>query len=282
VIAAYNAGPATIAKDRPLRLETLQYVINVGYYRWILRLYEPEIRSQAQVLRLRRIQRGESWDTLARATGIPASALRLYNPFLAVRPLQAGSLIAYPPAVPVNLLEYEGDEVYYTSRIGDSCLQLALVFGIPLETFRAHNDLWPLQQLPAGVRLRLALPDGSPLRNLQGVSEEQPTPEPLIEQPIQSVFMEQPRQGQDLPKAQPAEATPTPTKPSLEFATYEVQKGDTLDTIARRYSTTVRALRHTNNLRHVRLKIGTALRIPGPTGRRAMASPAVRSPPGEK
>jgi hypothetical protein len=166
-IAAYNAGPDTISKDRPLSLETLQYVLSVGHYRWVLRRYESEIRRQSQVLQLRRVQRGESWERLARATGIPADVLRLYNPFLAVRPLQAGSFIAYPPAVPANLLKYEGEEVYYTSRIGDSGLQLALIFGVPLDTFRTDNDLWQLQPLPVGVRLRLALPANSPLRQLQ-------------------------------------------------------------------------------------------------------------------
>jgi hypothetical protein len=162
-IAAYNAGPGTIAKDRPLRLETLQYVISVGHYRSVLRLHEPEIRRQAGRLQLRRVHTGDSWETLAEKLGVPHAALFLYNPFLAARPLQAGSLVAYPTAVPENVLEYEGDELYYTSRIGDSYLNLALIFGVDLETFRQHNDLWgaSARRRPS----RLAVSPFTPHRN---------------------------------------------------------------------------------------------------------------------
>src|SRR5713101_6065438 len=141
-IAAYNAGPGTVTKGRPLRLETLQYVIGIGYYKSVLRLYEPEIRRQAKTLRLQRVQEGDSWKTIAQRIGVPDHLLRLYNPFLAPRPLKAGALVAYPLSVPHDLLEYEGEHLYYTSRIGDSYLNLALVFGTDLETFRRDNDLW--------------------------------------------------------------------------------------------------------------------------------------------
>lgn len=87
---------------------------------------------------------------MGKKLGIPYAVLFLYNPFLATRPLQTGSFVAYPTSVPDNLLEYQGDDLYYMSTIGDSYLNLALIFGVDLETFRQHNDLWRLQQLPVG------------------------------------------------------------------------------------------------------------------------------------
>ena len=90
-IAAYNAGPGRIGKKRPLPLETLQYVIGVGYYKTVLRLHEPQIAQQAATIQLQRVSKGDSWETLARKTGTPAPLLRLYNPFLALRPLRTGA-----------------------------------------------------------------------------------------------------------------------------------------------------------------------------------------------
>jgi hypothetical protein len=119
-VAAYNAGPGAVGGERPLRLETLQYVINVGHYKSVLRLHEPEVRRQAQMLRLSRVRKGDSWETLARTTGVPPLVLRLYNPFLAPRPLQSGAFVAHPITAPSDLLDYEGEDLYYTSRTGDS------------------------------------------------------------------------------------------------------------------------------------------------------------------
>jgi len=183
-IAAYNAGPGTIAKDRPLRLETLQYVIGVGHYKSVLRLHDPEVRRQASGLKLRRVRPGDSWDTLARELSLPSAGLRLYNPFLAPRPLQTGAFVVYPSTLPKKILEFVEKDAYYTTRVGDSHLLLAFVFGVEPETLRRDNDLWRLQPLPVGLRLRVAINADSPFRQLHKTVEpsltrkmQQPPPE---------------------------------------------------------------------------------------------------------
>ena len=45
--------------------------------------------------------------------------------------------------------------------------------------------------------------------------------------------------------------------------THKVKKGDTLSSLARKYGTSVNALRALNNLKSSSLKIGNNLRIPG-------------------
>lgn len=243
-IAAYNAGPGTIAKNRPLRLETLQYVINVGHYKSVLRLHEPEVRRQAQAVKLWTVRRGDSWTTIARKTRVPTPFLLLYNPFLSPRSLQAGAVVAYPTTVPPNLLEWE-EELYYTSRIGDSYLNLALVFGVSLETFRRDNDLWRLQQLPVGMLLQVAIPQDSPFQRA-----------PLDSPPatVRTIALG----GQPTRKS-----APLPLPVATPARTHKVRRGDSLTTIARRYQTTVQALMRANSLRHSRIHAGTSLRIPG-------------------
>jgi len=240
-IAGYNAGPGAVGKDRPLRLETLQYVIGVGHYKSVLRLYEPEVSRQAKTLSLRKVRKGDSWEALAQVTGVPAPLLRLYNPFLATRPLQAGALVAHPTSVPANLLEYEEGNLYYTSKIGDSYLTLAYIFGVSLETFRRDNDLWRLQQLPVGLRLRVSIPQDSPFRSVQMVSGPKLTQVSVRTQETSPPQQKHPADGR---------------------STYRIRRGDTLEKIARRYRTTVQKLMRANGLRNSRIQAGTALLIP--------------------
>jgi len=241
-IAAYNAGPGTITKGRPLRVETLQYVIGVGHYKSVLRQHEPEIRRQAEAIALRRVRKGDTWETLARTTGIPVVFLYVYNPFLANRPLQTGALIAHPVVPPLDIVKYDGRHVYYTSRIGDSYLNVAHVFGVDLDTFRRDNDLWRLQQLPVGLHLRISIPSTSPLRPfLQSVSHVS-----------SRAVAPAKRKRQDV----------VPVVRAGGIRTHIVRPGETLTQIARRYQTTVRALMLANRLGSAHIQAGAALLIP--------------------
>jgi len=241
-IAAYNAGPGAVGSGRPLRLETLQYVIGVGYYKSVLRLHEAEIRRQAEALELQQVRTGDTWQTVAQRTGIPAPLLQLYNPFLAPRSLRAGALVVYPPSVPHDLFEYEGESLYYTSRIGDSYLNLALVFGTDLEGFRRDNDLWRLQQLPAGVRLRVNVPPDSPFRQLR-----------IAAKPV----------SKRVAAAPPVEESPSlHVMSAKKVRVHKVRRGETLPKIAARYQTNVVALIRTNHLTDSRLQVGSVLLIP--------------------
>jgi LysM repeat protein len=191
------------------------------------------------------VRRGDSWTTIAQKTKVPAPFLHLYNPFLAPQPLRPGFFVAYPTTVPDNLLEWEGEDLYYTSRLGDSYLNLALVFGVDLETFRRDNDLWRLQQLPVGMQLRVAVPQDSPFHRLQLVS----TPAT-----VHTVAL----------GAQPARKSSSPPSPASKRArTHKVRRGENLTKIARRYQTTVQALMRANSLRQSRIQAGTSLLIPG-------------------
>lgn len=258
-IAAYNAGPGRIGKNRPLALETLQYVIGVGYYKTVLQLHGEEVAHQATSMQLRRVVKGDSWETLARKTGIPTPLLRLYNPFLALRPLQYGALVAHPQSPPASVLESDGEHFYYTSKIGDSHLNLAFVFGVDLETFRQENGLWRLQQLVPGMRLRLPFSSNSPFRSLPTKTIAKPL---LLKVAVRS----EQQQSSTIASSQTEKKIQTSKKAKRKKTparrVHNVRRGDTLGKIARRYGTSVRALMRANDLRTSRIQAGASLRIP--------------------
>src|SRR5262245_40933911 len=155
-LAAYNGGPGRLNKGRKLPIETLQYVVGVGTYRTLLTVEEAAIRAEAGRLEVLRTDATDSWATISARTGIPVLELRLYNAFLAPRPLKAGMLIAYPRSPLDNLLApggAPGAPSTYTTRRGDNYLLLGFAFDVDLDQFRTDNSLWRVQVPFEGLAL---------------------------------------------------------------------------------------------------------------------------------
>ncbi len=239
VLAAYSVGPDRVQKDQPLRFRTLRYIVGVRHYRSVLREYEPEVRRQAEQLKLRTVQNKESWESLARAVVLPPVALRLYNPMLAKRSLRAGMLVAYPATVPEHLTKLAANNLVYMARIGDAPDVLASVFRIDRQIFHQNNDLWHLHPLPVGkkvsVSTTLVLKLGT-----RGVSDGAAKIRTRFSSGGKTAWRESAR----------------------KYRKYTVRRGDSLGKIARRHRTTVTALRVANGLRSTRINAGTTLRIP--------------------
>ncbi len=238
VLAAYKLGPDRVQEDEPIHFKTLQYVVSIGYYKSVLQEYEPEVRRRAEQLELRKVQPEESWESVAQALRLTPTILRLYNPMLAKRFLQRGSTVVYPVEIPADLVGV-GEKPVYVVRIGDTPELLANVFQVDSQTFRQQHQLWYLHPLAAGKELSLpispaAAPDRQTVASL-------PTPLPSAA----GRGVEEKKNEQDL--------------------RHTVRRGDSLERIARRYGTTVRALRTANSLRGTQINIGAVLRIP--TGR---------------
>lgn len=238
VLAAYKLGPDRVQEDEPIHFKTLQYVVSIGYYKSVLQEYEPEVRRRAEQLELRKVQPEESWESVAQALRLTPTILRLYNPMLAKRFLQRGSTVVYPVEIPADLVGV-GEKPVYVVRIGDTPELLANVFQVDSQTFRQQHQLWYLHPLAAGKELSLpispaAAPDRQTVASL-------PTPLPSAA----GRGVEEKKNEQDF--------------------RHTVRRGDSLERIARRYGTTVRALRTANSLRGTQINIGAVLRIP--TGR---------------
>lgn len=238
VLAAYKLGPDRVREDEPIYFKTLQYVVSIGYYKSVLQEYEPEVRRRAGQLDLRKVQPGESWESMAQALRLTPTVLRLYNPMLAKRFLQGGSTVAYPTEVPADLAGV-GEKPVYVVRIGDTPELLANVFQVDPQTFRQQHQLWYLHPLTAGKEISL---------------------------PISPIAASNRRTVASLPTPRPSAAgRGAREKENSQDLRYTVRRGDSLERIARRYGTTVRALRAANGLRGTQINIGVVLRIP--TGR---------------
>ena len=138
-LAAYNGGPSTVGRSRPMRLESLQYVLGVGHYRTMLKLHERSIRQHASALRLTPVREGEDWWVLSERLGLTLLQLRLHNPYLARRTLREGQLIAYPVAPRDDLYRIDGSFLEYRSRLGDNYFNIAFTLDVDLDELRQET-----------------------------------------------------------------------------------------------------------------------------------------------
>ncbi|MBM3778424.1 MAG: LysM peptidoglycan-binding domain-containing protein [Acidimicrobiia bacterium] len=283
-VAAYNAGPGTVGRSGRLPLETLQYVVGVGHYRTVLKLHDESLRHHAGLLRLARVGRGEDWAALERRLGIPAWELRLHNPFLSSRPLREGSQIAYPQMSRPNLLSLNAEGGEYRMRTGDNYLKLAFTLGLDVDGLRTVNNLWQIQDLPAGAVLRIpfavargeAIRDalvalGADLRSAD-VQYASFTPDGAGDRSdIDDVAVALAEEAAD----EDAEEEAIDEPPAPVFHT--VRRGETLSAVAERYGVSVGAIQSANNLRRRNLiQVGQRLEIPGATGDSALSTVTYR------
>ena len=113
----------------------------------------------------------------------------------------------------------------YRMRHGDNYIALAMTLGIEVEALRTANGLWQVQAVPAGTLLRipLAIDRADVVKMaLNGLS-----------------------------------AQPRPNTTTI----HRVNRGETLTGIAKRYSTTVAALRRANKLPGTTIRVGQRLII---------------------
>ena len=261
-LAAYNGGPGRVSRGRP-PLESLQYVFGVGHYRSVLKLYKRSIRYHAQRLSLVSVREGDDWWTISARTGIPILQLRIHNPFLAIRTLRAGQLMAVPPSPRTDLFTQADQEIRYITRKGDNYFNLAFTLDVELDVLRDTNGLWRLQTLPHGQTLiipvawegehdQYVVQSGDTLKTI--ADERNSEPWRIIRDNY--LFQNQSINTGMLLKVRPENPQPT-------YNTHRVVRGDTLAALARRYGTTVQSIQAANQLgRNTTIRIGQQLRIP--------------------
>ena len=262
-LAAYNGGPGRARGGRP-PLETLQYVLSVGAYRNVLKVHESSVRRHAAGIGLEAIQEGDDWWSLSERTGRSVLELRMHNPFLATRALRAGQFVAYPLEPRTGLLTPAGDDyVEYRTRLGDNYIHLGFVLEIDRDEMRDVNDLWHLQDLPAGQVLRLPLAwEGdydehavAPGDDLKTVADRlESTPWRIVRD--NGLFWDERLRPGTVLRVRAAQ-------PQATTVTHQVAGGDTLNGLAQRYGTTVRAIQEANSMgRRTLIRVGQRLQIP--------------------
>jgi LysM repeat protein len=270
-LAAYNGGPGRVARGRAMPLESLQYVLGVGDYRSVLKVYEPSVRASVAELSLARSREGDDWWALSRRLEVPLIQLRLYNPFLTDQRLnQATHLIAYPRHPVGGLFDITEDgRLEYRARIGDNYNNLAFAFGVDVNRLRSTNALWRLQLLRPDTVLTIPFDSTETLTEHRvQVGEDfvavaarlRTDPWQLVrdnnlwDQDVRAGMLIRVRST--LPPIRPESSRPT-------YRIHRVSRGENLTAIARRYGTTIAAIQSANSLaRRAVIRIGQRLRIP--------------------
>lgn len=235
-VAAYNGGPGRVGRAGGLPLETLQYVVGVGYYRTVLKQHDRALRTHASSLRLDVMATATTWIELAQRLGLSEMELRFHNPFIASRRLRAGDVVAVPPGTRPTLMLTADGGVSYRMRHGDHYINLAHTLGIDLDALRSANAIWHTQVVPTGTILTL------PMASDRVSAAKQPLAEAAISRPV-------------------ARTTTRPSNaPSPRW--HRVTRGDTLGALATRFNTSIAALQEVNGLRGTTIRAGQRLRIP--------------------
>lgn len=278
-LAAYIAGPQVLASQPALPLSVLHDVMQIEQYKSVLRLHEAEIRREAEGLRLRRVQPGENWASVARTAGVSEFLLRLYNPVLAAHQLHPGMLLVAPDPRAPAVLEVNGTTLSYTSRIGDSTLNLARAFGVDRDALRQDNNLWYLQQLAVGQPLSIHVADDSPSSPVRlaasapgaGIQPHTVRAGETLSHialrygtSVRTLMRTNRLSNSRIVVGQQLWIPDRRTQPRVAQRPrlHTVRRGDTLSHLAQRYDTSVRALMRVNRLGSSRLRIGKILRIP--------------------
>ena len=266
-LAAYNGGPTAVGRNRPMRLESLQYVLGVGHYRTLLKMHEDDIREHAGSLLLYRAQEGDDWWTVAESLDLPLVQLRLHNPYIGHRSLRPGYLVAYPAAPRSDLFEALDGAVVYRTRKGDNYFNVAFAFDIELDDLREANELWHLQTLPAGMLLEIPL-DWEGEHEVHRVESGQTISAvaEALETSAWRVIRDNGIWDETIQPGMVLRVRPEPEEP--EFLRHRVRAGDTLIALASRYGTTVRVIQETNQLgNRTLIRIGQELLIPSSRSR---------------
>ena len=145
-----------------------------------------------------------------------------------------------------NLQAYKGElttwKVYHPRR-GESYASIAKRFGVTVAALRSANGVSHRKKSASGATLLI------PASGQGGVQLAS------LENPV----------GITPPTPSRSARRTTGARPNVR--THKIRSGDTLSSLARRYGTSVEALRALNNMKGSKLKVGAQLRVPG-TGTR--------------
>lgn len=264
-LAAYNGGPGNVGRGRAMRLESLQYVLGVGYYRTMLKMHERSIRHHASQLLLTEVGEGEDWWDIATRLDTSLLQLRLHNPYLAARRLKPGQFVAYPQVARDGLFEVKGDYIEYHVRLGDNYFNLAFTLDVDLDELRDENSLWHLQTLPAGMLLRipLAWEGDHTVHSVRAGDTVERVAEEMDSTPWRILRDNGLLWDDTLAEGMLLRVREVPKPP--QYVTHRVRRGENLSSIARRYGTTISTIQNANGMgRRTLIRIGEQLRIPAP------------------
>ena len=208
-------------------------------------------------------------DVAARLAEMPLDEFKFLNPSFnrpLIRAEHAPTLILPADRVAVfkaNMAAYKGNLSnwqVYNARRGESYAAIAKRFGVAENTLREVNDVPRNRKVALAQNLLIPVTGRG---ESQGREQEQSGGIQLASLDTSA--------GTQRGTIKPAVAQTSGTRaaaasrnsPAPNVRQHTVQSGDTLFSLAKRYSTSVDALRALNNLPGNSLKVGSSLRVPG-------------------
>lgn len=205
-----------------------------------------------------RVRSGDSLTVIARRYGTSVKAIQRLNDLDGTR-IYAGQVLRIPGLGQASAGQGSSSRSRSTAsaperyrvRRGDSLSVIAQRFGTSVAAIKRMNSLRGARIHPGQV-LKLSDPPQEP---------KQPTrPKPTASAKAEA----QPGSTQKPRSQAKAEApSPSPQPPAAQSELYRVRRGDSLTTIARRFGTSVGAIRRANRLKGSRILVGQRLTIPG-------------------
>lgn len=205
---------------------------------------------------------GESLDMLSKRTRVSNRRILKYNDHINGKNqlLEAGTRVFLQP----KRNSYRGKELWHIIEEGEGLYDVSQKYGIKMKALYKRNLIPEGEEPITGSRIKLkgGITDMPPtLRNANSISPVQTNEEGYLELEIEARPEVSPGAT---PEKIPVENTPpeieTPNfVPTVQY--HEVQQGDTLWNIARRYNLSLDSLRQLNNLISDQIKVGMQLRI---------------------
>lgn len=201
----------------------------------------------------------------ARLAEMPLDEFKALNPSFN-RPLMPGEqpdkLLLPTDRVDVfnsNLERYQGrlsNWTVYQAKHGETLAAIAKRFGSTEARLRQINDLGARARIAAGQNLLIPNTEAG---GIQLASLALPQSE---SQTLRAGLSRRPAAAPRAPAAPAARTAAARSTTRTAVRTHKIRSGDTLYNVARRYGTSVDALRSLNGLKNSDLKVGAELRIP--------------------
>jgi len=208
----------------------------------------PEARQEIPEETIYVVKEGDSLWSISQKLGVSLGEIAKANDISIIEPLQIGDKLRIPPKLRVSLPSEKVEEKtpqirtegeIYQLKEGDSLWTIAKRFGVKVEDIAKANGISPDKTLKIGDKL--LIPGG------------------LHKQVAQT---------------KPSQKTTTPQGGVV----YQVRKGDSLWSIAKRQGVSVESIAKANNISlNKTLQIGEKLLIPGKGGSKQVASSGAKS-----
>lgn len=182
-----------------------------------------------------RVKQGDSLSSIAQHFDVSAHQIKFWNKLSSHTIHKGQKLVIWPPKG--THFNPTISTIVYSVKSGDSLYQIAHQYNANIKEIKHINDL-NSNTIHPGQTLHIPLSDNNAADNEQILTEK------------------------DIKKQQHKHYTQLQQSQNTTMTTYQVQKGDSLYTIAQQYNVSVKTIQHANHIETNTIQPGRVLHIP--------------------